>query len=104
MSDQDEFLIALTSRHGIASEVAELEAFAAEATKAGLHFLVDEASYDSNSCCCKFEFNCDLQVGDEDAQALLVIATNTIRQFEWFGAIHHGRMVEMPDGDGKDLG
>ncbi|MDR2213070.1 MAG: hypothetical protein LBE21_05525 [Pseudomonadales bacterium] len=83
--------INICSRHGKAKELAELLLFADAAAKANVHQLVERAFYDSNSCCCTFEFKSPLEYGSNNERTLLKIATKTIEQFEWFGTIHHGR-------------
>lgn len=78
------------SRHQLPNEEAELAAFAAAVMEAELDTYIEEAMYDSNANCCYFKFHLDISPSDEDAQALLAIATKTLTQFEWFGSIQHG--------------
>jgi len=48
--------------------------------------------YDSNSCCCYFEFVEEVQEVDPIANELLEIALKTISQFDWFGRVFHGKL------------
>lgn len=79
------------SRHSVPREEAELSAFAAAVMAAELDIYIEEAFYDSGSDCCYFTFRLDLSAEDEDAKALLAIASKTISQFEWFGLAKHGK-------------
>ena len=89
--------IIMVSRHGNEVEEQEMQQFSAIAKEAGLDAFVRELFYDSNSCCCKFQFSGDLQISDEITHDLYLIASNTLSQFEWFDSIEHGCF--MPDVD-----
>ncbi|MDN4052885.1 hypothetical protein QPK32_07335 [Massilia sp. YIM B02763] len=88
--DEHDYSISLVSRHSDPREIAELQAFSDELVKRDLHHIVKEAFYDSNSCCCTFEFNYDLKPFDKDAEEVLEVANQTIAQFVWFGTVKHG--------------
>ncbi|MFI3155349.1 MAG: hypothetical protein QX199_04245 [Methylococcaceae bacterium] len=65
-------------------------AFANLAAREELGHHLKEVFYDSNSCCCSFEFKGKLQLGDTAERKLLAIAEATIGQFEWFGSVYGG--------------
>ncbi|MHB1284062.1 MAG: GIY-YIG nuclease family protein [Metallibacterium scheffleri] len=89
--------ITLISRHGIELEEQEMVNFAIKAKEAGLATFVQKLFYDSNSCCCVFEFSGNFYESDYIIRELLLIASETISQFEWFDSIRHGSFV--PDLD-----
>ncbi|MBA2672621.1 hypothetical protein [Ramlibacter sp.] len=93
------FGIRITSRHAYAQEMIELIGFAREACRANVNMYVTEAFYDSGSSCCNFTFSAALDSAGESArQAVLAAARETISQFDWFGAIQHGRpLLEAED-------
>lgn len=91
MSYSSEFTISTVSRHGSKWEESELAAFAAAVIGADLQMYVKEAFYDSNSNCCTFDFRFEIKHYDDVAIRLYAIAFLTIRQFDWFGSICHGR-------------
>ncbi len=90
MPDRSPPTFSYYSRRGLPNEEAELAAFADAVMKADLDAYIEEAMYDSNSNCCYFTFRLDLAPYDDDARALLAIATKTISQFDWFGSNYHG--------------
>lgn len=49
------FGINVMTRHAKAHEMAELLMFSLEAAKSNVNTLVEEAFYDSNSCCCTLD-------------------------------------------------
>jgi len=79
------------SRHDVSSEERELENFVRIATEQSLEPFIREAFYDSNSCCCYFEFADGVEEFSPVANQILAIALETIAQFEWFGYIQHGK-------------
>lgn len=82
--------ISICTRHGRATELAEMLNFCVLAARQGLNDKVTSLFYDTNSCCCSFELDPSVdQYGDVDA-ALLNIAKQTIGQFEWHGVVNHG--------------
>lgn len=90
--------ITMVSRDGIDVEEREMQNFADRAKEIGVDAFVQNMFYDSNSCCCQFNFSGDFHESDKIAQELLSIALETISQFEWFGSIQHGSfVVEIDD-------
>jgi hypothetical protein len=87
------FGIKVTTRHARAHEMAELLMFAREIAKSNSNILVEEAFYDSNSDCCAFKFTKSVEQFSDEGRSLLIAATKTISQFEWFGIVHHGRVA-----------
>lgn len=85
------FGINVMTRHAKAHEMAELLMFSLETAKSNVNTLVEEAFYDSNSCCCTFKFVKPLEQYSKDEQALFNAAMKTISQFEWFGSVYHGK-------------
>ena len=82
--------ISVCTRHGRATELAEMLNFCVLAAKKGLNDKVISLFYDTNSCCCSFELHPSVsEYGDVDS-ALLAIAERTIGQFEWHGVVNHG--------------
>lgn len=84
------FGIPLISRHSKASELSEMLAFAVIVARANLQSHIARVFYDSNSCCCAFEFTKEPKPGSSTEQILLNAARSTISQFEWSGHIEHG--------------
>lgn len=83
--------VTISSRHGVASEYAELEAFVAALEEADLTMFVSSADYDSNSQCCEITTLMDVRQDEDVGEQLLAIATSTISQFLLFEVVHHGR-------------
>jgi hypothetical protein len=83
------------SRHGIVSEEKELENFVRIATEQSLEQYIEEAFYDSNSCCCFFKLAGEVEEFSPIAEKILAVALETISQFEWFGYIQHGKTNEF---------
>ena len=83
--------IVLTSRHRLEWEEKEIENFADIVYRRSLELYVSSVFYDSNSCCCYFEFSEDVKEFSPIADEILDIARETISQFEWFGLIDHGK-------------
>jgi hypothetical protein len=86
-----EHLINLTSRDCDTTEENQLEEFAQAIQYNNLHPFVLAAFYDSNSCCCQFTLTECVGESSHLADEILVIALESISQFEWFGCIYHGR-------------
>lgn len=82
--------INITSRHGDDGEMNEMVNFVEAAHQRSLTPYVRSLFYDSNACCCFFEFADEVEPYDPIANELLEIAQETISQFEWFGQIQHG--------------
>lgn len=91
------FGIDLVSRYAKARELAELLAFAEGIARESLHHIVQEAFYDSNSCCCTFKFNYDIEEFGPDSLVILEVARKTISQFIWFGYVEHGGPMRNED-------
>lgn len=88
------FGIDLSSRYSKASEMAEMLSFACKIADAGLHPLIKEVHYDSKSMICSFTFLNDVAPYGEAEKRINEIASETIRQYEWFDIIHHGPGME----------
>lgn len=82
--------IAICTRHGRATELAEMLNFCNLAARRGLNDKVISLFYDTNSCCCSFELDPSVEEYGELDSALLDIANQTIGQFEWHGHVNHG--------------
>ncbi|WP_081623664.1 MULTISPECIES: GIY-YIG nuclease family protein [unclassified Thioalkalivibrio] len=81
----------VSSRHGVESEENELADFVRALNVASLEAFVVSAFYDSNSCCCSIALASGIDEYSEAAAHIHAIAQDTLSQFEWFGAIGHGR-------------
>ncbi|MBD2803486.1 hypothetical protein [Xenorhabdus szentirmaii] len=84
------FGIHLSSRHGIAYELAEMLLFAEGLEKKGLTRYVESIFYDSGSCTCNFEFTHDVEKYSKIADQIELVAMEHISQFEIFDNICHG--------------
>lgn len=83
------FGISICTRHFKANEMAEMLMFCHQVAMAGLETSVAEVFYDSNACICSFELN-NVEPYSELDHQLLMIARNTLGQFEWNGTVEHG--------------
>ena len=86
--------ISVTSRHGIGSELEQMDSFVEAVHRRSMTPYVHSLFYDSNSCCCYFELSPVVEEYGPVAEELLEIALETIGQFEWFGRIQHGRDLD----------
>ena len=86
--------ISICTRHGRATELAEMLNFCVMAARRGLNNKVISLFYDTNSCSCSFELDASINEYDDVDTALLDIAVQTIGQFEWHGYVHHGAPLE----------
>ena len=93
------FGIEIETRYAKAHELVELIMFAEEVTKSGANKFVEKATYDSNSCCCHFKLKTNTEQHSPQARTIFDSAINTIKQFEWFGAVHHGKFSSDFDFD-----
>jgi hypothetical protein len=84
------FGIEIHSRYGQASELIELMNFASLAAQKKVAHYVKRAFHDSKAYLCTLELDSSVQEGDAVAAAILEAATETIGQFDWFGAPQHG--------------
>ncbi|MEE1881490.1 hypothetical protein V0R55_15085 [Pseudomonas soli] len=87
------FGILIDTRHGKATELAEMLNFCVAIAKKGLQNRVTSLFYDSNSCCCTFELCPSVEEFDGVAMEIRNTALATIGQFEWFGVINHGAPI-----------
>ena len=85
------FGIDLQSRYARAGEMVEMLEFAELAATRGLHHLVASVFYDSNSCCCNFTLQGDVEPLSDVDEAIRQCALETIGQFDWDGTVYHGR-------------
>lgn len=85
----DAFGISVESRHGKASELMEMMAFAQQAALAGVADTVKELWYDSNAAICSFTFSRELTLDDPMEPALFEIAMKTLSHFTWIDTDHH---------------
>ena len=83
------FGINIVSRYSKADELIEMLKFAQRAALDGVSDAVEEAFYDSKACSCSFKFTRHFSVGDPIERKLFTAAITTIRQFDWFGTVHH---------------
>jgi hypothetical protein len=90
--------ISVTSRGDNEFEINEMTNFIKAAHKQSLTPYVRSLSYDSNACCCFFEFADEVEPEGNIANELLEVALETIGQFEWFGQIQHGRQLPRDEG------
>ena len=82
------FGIELKTRHGKASQMAEMLLFAEALAGQGLHEYVANVFYDSKSDVCSFAF-----VGTQPRDRMSKMfdcAQRHIGQFEWEGSVYHG--------------
>ncbi|MDH6185509.1 hypothetical protein [Polaromonas sp. CG_23.6] len=84
------FGIGLLTRYGKADEMAEMLTFARLAAAKGLHELVKEVFYDSQANLCTIELFDDSLYLSAQGLALRDCAAQSLRQFQWDGAVHHG--------------
>jgi hypothetical protein len=82
--------ISLTTRHGIAKEMAEMLNFSYLVSRKGLQKYLVSVFYDSVSCCCSFEFLPLFEEFSQASKSIKACALQSIGQFDWFDCIHHG--------------
>src|SRR5262249_49922993 len=85
------FGVPIDSRYGQARELIELINSANLLTEKRVPHSVNRALYDSKACMCTLELEPSVQQGDAVADAILEAATETIRQFDWFDTVQHGK-------------
>lgn len=86
------FGIPLTTRHGIAKEMAEMINFSYLVSSKGLQKYLESVFYDSVSCCCSFEFLPLFENFSQASEAIKACALESIGQFDWFDSLHHGNL------------
>lgn len=86
--------IEIMSRYNSKREIKEMTAFVEAVHQQSLAPFVKSVFYDGQSDCCSFTLADDVEQSDPVAYELLVIARETIGQFEWFGGIEHGKPLE----------
>lgn len=89
--DIQAFGISLQTRHAKAQEMLEMLEFAQLAAERGCHHLVTAVFYDSNACLCSITLKDDVDPLSDMGEAVRQCAIETIGQFEWNGAVDHGR-------------
>ncbi|MBV5309482.1 GIY-YIG nuclease family protein [Chromatium okenii] len=95
--------ITIVSRHDSEREITEMINFSESAYQQSLASYVYSLFYDSNSCCCNFEFANEVEQFGYIADDILEIALETISQFEWFGQIQHGKPLTDIEVDDDDI-
>lgn len=65
--------------------------FVDAAQKADLAPYVTSLFYDTKSCCCTIELADGVDQFSPIADGILELARETIGQFDWFGAVEHGK-------------
>lgn len=91
--------IPIASQYNNPREVSEMTAFCDLLEQRGLSEFVRGVFYDSKADICTFEFNGPLRTFDGNepdhlytlAHRILVVALETIYQFDWFGYAEHGK-------------
>ena len=91
--------IPIASRYDNPREISEMVAFCDLLAQRGLSGHVQGVFYDSKADLCTFEFNGPLRTFDGNepghlyslAHRILVVALETIYQFDWFGYAEHGK-------------
>ena len=84
------FGIPLTTRHGIAVELAEMLKFAHSVSVKGLGKYIENVFYDSVWCGCNIELKPGLNKSSVEAEEIKNCALAHISQFAWFGNVLHG--------------
>lgn len=83
--------IEICSRRNVNSQIYEMVNFCELAHEKGLSEFIVSMLYCSNSDCCSLEFSPEVGEYSEIAISIRKIARETIGQFDWFGAVDHGR-------------
>lgn len=83
--------IKFVSRYDDPTELEEMANFVEQANKSFFAPCVHALFYDSKACLCTFQLSDKLEEFDTAAQQIFELALETIRQFEWFGCVYHGK-------------
>jgi len=83
--------INILSRRQEDYQVEQMINFSESVYRSGLAHHVKSLTYCSNSDCCSFEFTREFTEYSSMAKDILLVARETIGQFDWFGSVYHGK-------------